>query len=86
MTKGERKKANALALARIETAEKAVDEAYARLHEKERELDKITWYVYGAYLSEIRPYQQHAEACKHEYFDAKREYAELTKCKAWKNL
>jgi hypothetical protein len=86
MTKGERRKAIALALTRIEVAEKAVDEAYTRLHEKERELDNMTWHIYGAYLSEIRPYKQCVEEREKEWYKAKHEYYELTKCKAWKNL
>lgn len=84
MTKGERKKAIAQALARIDATEKAVNEAYERLHEKEAELDKMTWHVYGAYLAEIRPYEQRVDECRAEWYEAKHEYAELTRCKAWR--
>lgn len=86
MTKGERKKAIALALARIEAAEIARDEAYSRLHEKEAELGKIQWIIYGAYLAEIRPYKNRVEECNNEYWNACYEYDELTKYKAWRNL
>jgi hypothetical protein len=86
MTKGERKKAIALALARIEAADIALDEAYRRFYEKEAELDKVEFVVYGAYLAEIRPYRECVEMWQAEWHRAKHEYAELTKCKAWKNL
>ena len=86
MTKGERREAIKLACARIEAADAALDEAYRRFHEKEAELDKMDWIIYGAYLWELRPYRESVEMWQMEYARARDEYNELTKCKAWKNL
>ena len=71
MTKGERKKAVALAQTRIKTAEMACADADALL--KEAEFGTVK-----AYRAE-----QHYEACRRALWDAKDEYNALTKCKAW---
>lgn len=86
MTKGERKKAIALALTRIEVAEAMLNEAWARFEAKQDELDNMTWHIYGAYLSEIRPYREAISEYEQELWRARLAYNELTKCKAWKNL
>ena len=85
MTKGERKKAIALALAKLESAEKMLNEAHAQLREFER-TDK-THYVCDAFLmAAYAPYKQRIRECEDAYWEARREYNELTRCKAWRNL
>lgn len=85
MTKGERKKAIALALTRIETAEKALNEAHAKLREFER-TDKTNYVCDAFIMMAYAPYKQRIRECQDELWAAQHEYAELTKCKAWRNL
>lgn len=85
MTKGERKKAIAIALAKVESTRKMLDEAHEQLREFER-TDK-THYVADCFIMmAYAPYKQRIQECQDAYYEAKREYDELTKCKAWKNL
>ena len=85
MTKGERRKAIALALARLETAEKALNDAHEQMREFER--TDNTHYVADCFIMmAYAPYKQRIRECEDEFWDAQHEYNELTKCKAWRNL
>ena len=79
MTKGERKKAIALALAKKEATCKICNEAYEALKTIEAKYFNNKVSHYEVYCAE-----QRAEECKRAYFDAMLEYDELTKCKAWR--
>ena len=81
MTKGERKKAIALALAKIEATGKICDEAYEALKAIEKNYFNGKATHYEVYCAE-----QRAEECKTAYFRAKDEYNELIKYKAWKSV
>ena len=85
MTKGERKKAIAQALARKENAEKALNEAYAQLREFERN-DKARYVADCFIMMAYAPYERRIEECRKALSEARNEYNELTKCKAWRNL
>ena len=85
MTKGERKKAIALALTRMEEAETTLNEAYAKLREFER-TDKTRYVCDSFIMAAYAPYKQHIRECQDEWHKARLEYAELTKYKAWRNL
>lgn len=85
MTKGERKKAIAQALARKENAEKALNEAHAQLREFER-TDKTNYVCDAFIMMAYAPYKQRIRECEDEFRSANNEYNELTKCKAWRNL
>lgn len=85
MTKGERKKAIALALIKLEDAEKALNEAHAQMREFDR--TDNTHYIADCFIMmAYAPYKARIEECRKEYWSARHEYEELTKCKAWKNL
>ena len=79
MTKGERKKAIALALSKIEVTGKICDEAYEALRAIEAKYFNNKVSHYEVYCAE-----QRAEECKTAYFEAMFEYDELTKYKAWR--
>ena len=79
MTKGERKKAIALALAKKEATCKICNEAYEELKAIEAKYFNGKANHYEVYCVE-----QRAEECKRAYFEAMFEYDELTKYKAWK--
>ena len=85
MTKGERKKAIALALVKLKNAEKALKEAYAQMREFERN-DKTRYVADCFIMMAYAPYKQRIRECEEAYWEAMHEYNELTKCKAWKNL
>ena len=85
MTKGERKKATAAALAKVESTRKMLDDAYEQMREFER--TDTTRYVDDCFIMmAYAPYKQRIRECEDAYWEAMHEYNELTKCKAWKNL
>ena len=85
MTKGERKKAIAVALAKVESTGKALDEAHAQMREFERN-DKTRYVADCFIMAAYAPYKQRIRECQEAYWEAVHEYNELTKYKAWKNL
>ena len=84
MTKGERRKAIALALEHKEATAKACDEAYTRMTEACNRIPRFDMNTIE--LGDYMRAKRHYEECKSAYFDACHEYSELTKYKAWKNL
>ena len=85
MTKGERKKAMALALVKLKNAEKELEEAYAQMREFERN-DKTRYVADCFIMMAYAPYKQRIRECEEACWEVRNEYNELTKCKAWRNL
>ena len=85
MTNKERKTAIALALTRLESAEKALNEAYAQMREFERN-DKTRYVADCFIMMAYAPYNRRIEECKNALYEAQHKYNELTSCKAWKQL
>lgn len=85
MTKGERKRAIAIALAKVESTRRMLNEAHEQLREFEQN-DKTRYVADCFIMMAYAPYKRHIEECEEAYWKAMHEYDELTKCKAWKNL
>ena len=85
MTNKERKTAIALALTRLEAAEKAYNEAYAQMREFERN-DKTRYVADCFIMMAYAPYERRIEECRKALSNARNEYNALTSCKAWKQL
>ena len=85
MTNKERKTAIALALTRLENAEKAYNEAYAQMREFDRKDN--TRYVADCFIMmAYAPYERRIEECRKALSEARHEYNTLTSCKAWERL
>ena len=85
MTNKERKTAIALALTRLENAEKELNEAYAQMREFERN-DKTRYVADCFIMMAYAPYKRRIEECNDALYEARIEYNELTSCKAWEKL
>ena len=85
MNNKERKTAIALALTRLEAAEKAYNEAYAQMREFERN-DKTRYVADCFIMMAYAPYKRRIEECEKALSEARNEYDTLTSCKAWKQL
>ncbi len=85
MTNKERKTAIALALTRLEEAEKAYNEAHTQMREFERN-DKTRYIADCFIMMAYAPYERRIEECRDALCKARHEYDALTSCKAWKQL